>query len=112
MTDPISDVRAVAEEMLRESCGDIEFLDKWAARLTAACDRIEVSERLEEQAWREGAERDAAEIAALKARAAELDTMASGLLKMTMSLEAHPEGYDGPCFCALCRSYSDEGEQP
>ena len=27
------------------------------------------------------------------------------LLDDTEALDEHPEGYDGPCFCATCRSY-------
>jgi hypothetical protein len=29
------------------------------------------------------------------------------LMLMTEYVEEHPEDYDGPCFCALCRSYAD-----
>lgn len=31
------------------------------------------------------------------------------LLEMTRKLDEHPEGYDGPCLCKLCMSYSDTG---
>ena len=31
------------------------------------------------------------------------------LLTKTQDEEEHPEDYDGPCFCALCRSYADRG---
>jgi hypothetical protein len=27
------------------------------------------------------------------------------LLEMTRLLDEHPEGYEGPCLCNLCRSY-------
>jgi hypothetical protein len=29
------------------------------------------------------------------------------LLELTEKLDKHPEGYDGPCLCRLCRSYND-----
>ena len=29
------------------------------------------------------------------------------LLEMTKMLDEHPEGYDGPCLCKMCMSYSD-----
>jgi hypothetical protein len=29
------------------------------------------------------------------------------LLSMTEMLDEHPEGYDGACLCALCKSYAD-----
>ncbi len=29
------------------------------------------------------------------------------LLDRTIEEEEHPEDYDGPCFCELCRSYGD-----
>jgi broad specificity phosphatase PhoE len=30
------------------------------------------------------------------------------LLRMTATLDEHPEGYEGPCLCKLCCSYSGE----
>jgi hypothetical protein len=30
------------------------------------------------------------------------------LLQMTNTLDEHPEGYEGPCLCKLCCSYSGE----
>lgn len=30
-----------------------------------------------------------------------------GFIELTKKLDEHPEGYDGPCLCALCRSYAD-----
>lgn len=29
------------------------------------------------------------------------------LVGVTESLDEHPEGYEGPCMCADCRSYAD-----
>jgi hypothetical protein len=29
------------------------------------------------------------------------------LLDMTTAEEEHPDGYNGPCGCKLCRSYAD-----
>lgn len=43
----------------------------------------------------------------------DLETMKKGdfdyehLLEKTSSEEEHPEWYNGPCMCELCRSYSD-----
>jgi len=28
------------------------------------------------------------------------------LLEITEILDEHPEGYEGPCICAVCRSYA------
>lgn len=28
-----------------------------------------------------------------------------GFIELTEKLDEHPDNYDGPCMCALCRSY-------
>jgi hypothetical protein len=28
-------------------------------------------------------------------------------IELTIKIDEHPDGYDGPCLCALCRSYAD-----
>lgn len=30
----------------------------------------------------------------------------NALLKLTEGFDEHPDGYDGPCMCQLCQSYS------
>lgn len=34
-------------------------------------------------------------------------TQEDGFPKLTEGIDEHPEGYEGPCFCELCRSYAD-----
>jgi hypothetical protein len=28
-------------------------------------------------------------------------------IELTIKIDEHPDGYDGPCLCALCRSYGE-----
>ena len=34
--------------------------------------------------------------------------LAQCLEDLTSKMDEHPEGYDGPCWCALCKSYGAE----
>lgn len=38
--------------------------------------------------------------------AAQVVSQRDALLAMTEELDEHPEGYDGPCLCKLCKSYA------
>jgi hypothetical protein len=29
------------------------------------------------------------------------------LIDITATLDEHPDGYDGPCWCAVCQSYAN-----
>ncbi|KKN74462.1 hypothetical protein LCGC14_0390820 [marine sediment metagenome] len=41
----------------------------------------------------------------LQGRFKELGIANKQLLELSESLDEHPEGYEGPCLCKLCRSY-------
>lgn len=48
-----------------------------------------------------------AQVEGLRVEVAQLRTQNEQLLELSMGLEEHPEGYDGPCMCKLCMSYAD-----
>ncbi len=41
-----------------------------------------------------------------------LATERDALLKLTESLDSHPDDYDGPCWCKTCQSYAAENHDP
>lgn len=46
-----------------------------------------------------------AQLAEAKKDADSYRSQLNQVLEMTMQLDEHPEGYDGPCACKLCQSY-------
>lgn len=50
-------------------------------------------------------------LAELEAENDRLKRDVDGLVELTMELEEHPDGYDGPCMCKLCQSYLDVDEE-
>ena len=41
----------------------------------------------------------------LRERIKELEVENKQLLELSENLNEHPEGYNGPCLCQLCKSY-------
>lgn len=41
----------------------------------------------------------------LNGRIKEFESENKKLLELSENLDEHPEGYDGPCLCKLCKSY-------
>ncbi len=43
---------------------------------------------------------------------AEIKAERDALLKLTESLDEHPDDYDGPCWCKTCQSYAADDHDP
>jgi FtsZ-binding cell division protein ZapB len=80
-------------------------------KVKQACDLIEKLEgekdnlKYEVNQWVLEVKQLQSDLAAAKSKIAELQKTNDDFLKMTSSLDEHPEGYEGPCLCRLCMSY-------
>lgn len=61
--------------------------------------------------WNRRVNQEADRLAALEAENGRLKRDVDGLVELTMELDEHPDGYDGPCMCKLCQSYLDVDEE-
>ena len=49
-------------------------------------------------------------LAALPGKTEVVTTSAEALMALTEKLTEHPEGWEGPCWCATCRSYATDDD--
>lgn len=86
-------------------------LDKLYDRLHSKDERIKELEAEIKQArgvafcWQQTAQERREKQEELQERIKELEAENKQLLELSENLNEHPEGYNGPCLCQLCKSY-------